>query len=257
MTELTESGDLRGRAGVALWRQIADQIRDDLPIWLRERDGKLPTEAALAARFGVNRHTVRAALGALSREGLIRSERGRGTFVTGKPRLAYPIGRRTRFSAALEAQNVKGRIDLLRSAEVEANATVAEALGLGIGAPVLMLDTRALADTTPLSFATHWFEADRFRSLPAALEKTGSITRALAACGVPDYLRRGTTLSARRAFPNEAMALDLAEGGTVMVARAVNTDPDGRPIQFSETRFAADRIEFTIEGDTVPESDDG
>ncbi|WP_416897720.1 MAG: phosphonate metabolism transcriptional regulator PhnF [Minwuia sp.] len=241
---------MRDRRGVALWRQIADRIRDDLPIWQRERGGQLPTEAELSRRFAVNRHTVRAALGALAQEGLIRSEHGRGSFVTGKPRLTYPIGRRTRFSAALEAQNVRGRIDLLRSVEVEADATVAEALDLRSGAAVLMLETRALADDTPLSFATHWFEAERFRALPGALRQSGSITQALSACGVPDYVRRGTTLSARRALPNEAVALDLADGGIVMVARAVNTDTGGTPIQLSETRFAADRIEITVEGES-------
>lgn len=33
----------------------------------------------------------------------------------------------------------------------------------------------------------------------------------------------------------------------VLVAVGVNVDPDGQPIQYSETRFSADRIELTIE----------
>ena len=64
-------------------------------------DLKLPTEAALAARFGVNRHTVRHGLASLSDEGLVHARRGAGVFVAADV-TEYPIGRRVRFH-----QNVK------------------------------------------------------------------------------------------------------------------------------------------------------
>ncbi len=243
-TEMAEAGR---RSGVARWRQIADRIRQDLALWAEEREGRLPSESELAARFGVNRHTVRAALSALGQEGVIRSERGRGTFVVKRPRIAYPIGRRTRFSTALEAQNSSGRLHLLRHATVVADKVVAEALRLASGAPVLMLETRGMAEGTPISFATHWFDASRFADLPQHLDSTGSITRALAACGVADYTRQSTVLEARRALPLEASELDLTDDGLVMVARAVNVDLHGTPIQLSETRFAADRVEIVID----------
>lgn len=235
------------RSGVALWRQIADRIRDDLAIWSGRDDGRLPSEADLATRFDVNRHTVRAALAALGQEGVVRSARGRGTFVVRRPRIAYPIGRRTRFSTALEAQNSSGRILLTRTARVQADPVIANALGLPADAEVLMLDTRGLAADTPITFATHWMDATRFADLPAHLETTGSITAALAACGVPDYERRSTVLEARRATAQEAAELDIGDGGLLMVARSVNVDLSGRPIQFSETRFAAERVEIVID----------
>ena len=88
------------RSGVALWRQIADQIR--LAIGSGEfARRRLPPELALAARFGVNRHTVRGAIAALVQEGVLRAEQGRGTFVEQRKRFAYPIGARTRFSEGL------------------------------------------------------------------------------------------------------------------------------------------------------------
>ena len=60
---------------------------------------QLPAESALAARFGVNRHTVRRALGVLAEGGLVRTTQGRGSFVEQGP-IAYPIGPRTRSTVA-------------------------------------------------------------------------------------------------------------------------------------------------------------
>ena len=69
-----------GAAASRLWRQIADRIR--LAIGSGEFAGtQLPPEMALAARFGVNRHTVRGAIAALVQEGVLRAEQGRGTFI--------------------------------------------------------------------------------------------------------------------------------------------------------------------------------
>ena len=69
----------------------------------RYRPGdKLPTEAALAERFGVNRHTVRHGLSALVEEGLLRTRRGAGAFVAARP-TDYPIGARVRFHENLIA----------------------------------------------------------------------------------------------------------------------------------------------------------
>jgi DNA-binding GntR family transcriptional regulator len=46
-----------------------------------ELAGRLPSEVALAAQYGVSRDTVRRSLIQLGAEGLVRGYRGRGTFV--------------------------------------------------------------------------------------------------------------------------------------------------------------------------------
>jgi hypothetical protein len=52
---------------------------------------------------------------ALVREGMLRAEQGRGTFVLSRKRLSYPIGARTRFSAGLQGQASERRSLLLTS----------------------------------------------------------------------------------------------------------------------------------------------
>src|ERR1700736_4832146 len=84
-------------SGVALWRQVADGIERGIANGDFAPANRLPGEMEIAETYRVNRHTVRRALAALAERGLVRAERGSGTYVEA-PRLAYPLRSRTRFS---------------------------------------------------------------------------------------------------------------------------------------------------------------
>lgn len=246
---MTERTDMMERSGgVALWRQIAERLRIELSEGVWQPGTRLPPEWALAERFGVNRHTVRRAIAALGAEGLLRPDQGRGTFVE-DGRFAYPIARRTRFSEIVSRQAREPDGRLISQAREAAERWIVERLALPKGSPVLRLETLHVADGVPMSTATNWFSAKRFPNLVAFYAETGSITRSLAAHGVEDYLRRSTRISARRADAHEIERLALLPGATVLVAEAINVDMAGQPIQFSRTRFAADRVELVVESD--------
>ena len=68
-------------AGVAVWRQIEQILSAEITANSFGNDGRLPSEAELARRFDVNRHTVRRAMLRLAATGLVSVEQGRGTFV--------------------------------------------------------------------------------------------------------------------------------------------------------------------------------
>lgn len=234
------------RSGVTLWRQIADRIRTSI-VATGEPGDRLPPEKELAAHFGVNRHTVRAAIGALVQEGVLQSEQGRGTFIRQRQRVAYPIGRRTRFSEGLAGQAGNRRSIVVKDGLEPASEDIARKIGVTQDSAVIRLDTLSLADNLPVSVATHWFPADRFADLPKAARHSGSITAALAACGVTDYLRDETVIEAGHGSAADLDALNLAPGAVVLTTRAVNVDDRGRAIQFSITRFAADRVTLTVD----------
>jgi DNA-binding GntR family transcriptional regulator len=63
------------------WRQVADDMRRR--IGAGEWPGRLPGEKTLAQVFGVAVGTVRKAMAALRDEGLIRTEKGWGSYVVG------------------------------------------------------------------------------------------------------------------------------------------------------------------------------
>lgn len=237
---------MQRQKGVALWRQISDRIRANILAGLYDKTGMVPAETALAEEFGVNRHTVRAALSALAQEGIVRAAQGRGTMITQRDKFDFPIGRRTRFTEGIgeQARDLKGI--LLSSAREVATPELIERLKLAPGDEVLRLDGIRKADGRAVSRSTMWFPAERFGSIDKAFAESGSITRALSLCGVDDYLRDVTEISAVHAEPDDVAHLELTPGAIVLVTRAINTDPQGLPIQFAITRFPADRVQFTI-----------
>jgi len=233
--------------GIARWRQIADVLGRDVTE-ARFADGRLPTETELAARFGVNRHTIRRAVGALAEHGLVRVEQGRGTFVA-EGHIDYLLGRRTRFSANLRRQGHEPRQRLLASRQTAADAATARDLDVAPGAPIVEIETLGKAGDAPVSYARHAFPAERFAALPDAFAATSSITQALAACGVADYTRRVTRILARMPSETEALHLEQPLTRPVLQTDAVNVDPQGVPVQRSTTIFSGDRVQVVVATD--------
>ncbi|MBO9629715.1 MAG: phosphonate metabolism transcriptional regulator PhnF [Shinella sp.] len=235
------------QSGVALWRQIADRMRLAINNGDFDETGMMPPEMTLAARFGVNRHTVRSAMAALAEEGIVRPIQGIGTRIERRDRLRFPISKRTRFSQGLgnQARDIESK--MLEAATEVAPSIVAEALGLPIGTLCVRMETVNSADKRPISRATHYFPADRFGEIGGVFEQTRSVTAAFQALGVSDYVRRSTEISAIHAEGDDIRHLKLSPGAIILVATAVNTDLAGTPIQFSRTRFAADRVKLTVE----------
>ena len=230
--------------GVSMWRRIADAIRLDIGGGKLARGEKLATEFELAARFEVNRHTVRRALAALAEEGVVRAEQGRGTFVDQARRLSYRIGKRTRFTEGLSGQARKLERTVLSTALEHAGANVATALRIRSGAAVIRYATLSIADARPLSRATGWVSATRFPQMAERLTANPSITAAFRAQGIADYSRASTHISARHADAEETRLLRLAPGAVLLVSEAIDADAEGKPIQYALSRFPADRMEL-------------
>ena len=236
--------------GVARWRQIAESLRQEIGDSCFA-DGRLPPEAELASRFGVNRHTIRHAIGVLAEQGLVRVEQGRGTFVA-SGQIDYLLGRRTRFSANLQREGREPSHQLIGTSQKQADAATAQELGLATGAPLIEIETLGRADGVPVSYAIHRFPAERFMALPTAFAATLSITAALARCGVADYTRRTTRLLARLPSDLEAHYLDQPVSRPVLQAESLNVDAEDRPIQRSVVVFSGDRVQIVVAAADAP-----
>ena len=234
----------RGK-GIAMWRQVAEILESGMTDGTWAEGARLPTEGELALRFGVNRHPVRQGLRAPAERGLVRAQQGSGTYVE-RPPLTYPIGARTRFSDIVVAQAREPSGELLAETREPASPLIGEALRLPLGTPVIRLETTRRADGVPISWAVSAFPADRFPDVAKVYRETGSFTAAFRAAGVADYVRAETRIGARIADAIDAERLEIAVGRPVIEIDCVNTDLDGRPIQWARARFAGDRVRVTV-----------
>jgi GntR family transcriptional repressor for pyruvate dehydrogenase complex len=80
---------MNGMSPKAASAQVRDRLLELIKSGDISPDGRLPTERALAERFGVGRRFVRQGLDALEAEGLVWRKQGKGTFA-GQP--ADPMG---------------------------------------------------------------------------------------------------------------------------------------------------------------------
>jgi len=233
-------------ARVVIWQRIAEVLAAEIGSGSIPPGARLPTETALAQRFGVNRHTLRQAIGALSTAGLVSVQHGRGTFVRPAPMLEYPIGSRTRFSEILSRQSLMADGELLAARENPATAEVAEALGLPEGTSVIVLEILRRADGLPVSVTTSHLPAPRFQGIDAAFRETNSITAALRSFGVADYTRRSTRIWTRMPTPEEAVLLRQRADLPVLVTESVNQDESGQAIEFGIARAAGQRLQVLV-----------
>ncbi|MBR0671150.1 phosphonate metabolism transcriptional regulator PhnF [Roseomonas soli] len=242
---MTDAPLARGQ-GIALWRQIAATIEGEISRGGKAGGERLSTEAVLTKRFGVNRHTVRRALEDLEARGLIRVEQGRGAFVA-EDVVDYRLGARTRFSELVRGQNREPAGRILRISEIQAETQLAEALGIRRGRLVLRVDRLGLADGRPVVLGAHYLPLPRCAAAPEALERSGSITAALEACGIPDYRRRASRITARLPTPEEAELLQQSRSRPVLVAESLNVDPAGQPVDWTQSVYAAGRVQLVVE----------
>ncbi len=231
--------------GITLWRQIANRLRDEIASGASLPGAQLPTEAEMSTRFGVNRHTVRRALEELQRDGLVRVEQGRGSFVA-EDVLDYAVEARTRFSQWIRRHNKEPSGRILRLQEVAADQRVARGLGVRASSRVVLLERLGFADDRPVSLARHYFPV-RLKGIEEALRTTSSITEALRTVGIDDYLRQQTRVTARLPTPHEADLLRMARSRPVLVTESINVDRGGGLIEFSVGCYPTPRVQIVFE----------
>lgn len=228
-----------------IWKTIAETLTAEIAEGHYKPTEKLPTEAELSARFGVNRHTVRRALAEMQAQGLVHARRGAGVFVAADP-TPYPIGKRVRFHQNLaDAGRAGDKTPLIFETRFP-DAPEAEALTLSPDDQVHVFEGIARADGTPITLFRSVFPAARFPRLLANLRANPSITAALRKEGVQDYTRAETRLTAKRANPTQALHLQLREGAPLLRAVGINVDDQGKPVEFGTTWFVGDRVQLIV-----------
>lgn len=229
----------------AVWKTIASTLDAEISAGHYSPGDRLPTEAALATRFDVNRHTVRRALADLVERGLIHTRRGSGAFVTATS-TDYPLSRRPRFHRSITDAGRTPSRKVLTLETRAADAREAEALDVPAGTRVHVYEGLSFVDGAPIAVARSVFPAERVPGFLDRMAGQPSITAALNGEGIADYTRASTRITAKLATATQALLLAIREGDPILRSIAINVEPDGRPIEYGHAWFAGDRLSLTL-----------
>jgi GntR family transcriptional regulator len=229
------------RDGRPAGERVEEHLRELIVRGNFDRHARLPPERELAERLGVSRMTLRQALAALERDGLVTRSAGRngGTFLA-RGTVERNLGRFTGVPAYLASQGyaagcrvVSARIDTA-DAEAAANLEVPE------GTPVCDILRVRLADGVPISLEHARLLAE---PLPGLLDRPlgDSISELLSTEYGVTLSRAVERIEAVLAGPDEAEALGIRVGAPLMSVRRVTYTDDGVPMEYAHDLFRGDR----------------
>lgn len=228
---------------------------------------RLPAETSLVAQYGVTLTTLRRALDVLEAEGLIERRQGIGNFVKAprrrvrrttdryqweKDRALLPEAERSS-TGATEQDTGLTVADLHFSAEyeqVDADNDLAEAFGVAPGTRILRraYHTRSTDETTPFSLSYSHLLYDLVAANPELVDANnepwpGGTQHQLSTVGV-EVDRIVDEITARPPARDEAEALGIETGVSVIVLRKTMVDTGGRVVEVADVLMPGDRTQL-------------
>lgn len=223
-----------------MYRELAETLRSELGSYIAGQ--YLPAETRLAARFDVNRHTIRRAIDELVREGCLLRRQGKGTQVLGRP-LVYPVAAQSAYSQSLSALGHGVEAVLLQRRRCVATREEAEHLGLEEHAPLIELQTLRRLDGQPVSLIRHRYCATRAGVL--ADYQSGSVREFLAARNLA-LTRTFSLIGARLPSREEASVLLMPRHLPALTVLTLSRDASGQPVEIAHSTSRSDRFQYQI-----------
>jgi GntR family transcriptional regulator len=228
-----------------LWYQVAQGLRADILARRAPEARRLPTEADLAAQYGVSLITVRQALKTIEEEGLITRRRRLGTFVNPDALAQRPL----KLLGAVEtvfAQQASEATELLDGpAEMPAPAELAPLFGAG--APVCVFRRLRRDGGEPISYAINYVRPEHGRRITAPQLERAPMTQVLRRDLGIALGRIENTLEARQATPEAARLLGCELLSPILFFTGVSFDPSGRAVDVAHIHYRGDRYKFAVE----------
>lgn len=191
----------------------------------------LPSEAALAQRFGASPGTVRRALDELTAENLVERRQGSGTFVSthSAPRQQF------RFLRLVADDGERGFTrELLGCRRMRATAAIANALGLRAAEPVIEVRRLLHRRARPVVLDELWVPERHFEGLTADVlaRHPGTLYALFEARFGVHMVRAEEKLRAVAAAPQVAAQLQVPVGEPLLCVERLAFTYGDRPVEF-------------------------
>jgi GntR family transcriptional regulator len=245
---------------IPLYYQLENILREKIMSGVFAAGARLPTEAELIRLYGVGRITVRQALAALTKDGLIERKRRRGTFVTERKTKRPPFEERIDLTGSLDeviAAEAGMTFKVIEMNRIDADPQEAELFGLGAGEPLYRVKRLGLREDKPRNLTLDYLPAEIGEKLTLEELSAGSLLQTLETRFGLKLKGATQRINAALADPYLAKLLDVRVGSPMLsVERAIYAG-GAAPIGFSQALFAADLDGYAIRlmrGKTAPQA---
>ncbi len=231
---------------IPFYAQLKAEIltRIERNIW--RPDEQLPGELDLCSAFLVSRTVVRQALQELESEGVIRKEKGRGTFVAPAKITEALAQRLTGFYQDMAEQGLNPVSQVLRQEVIMANPKLAAELHLATEVAVIEIERLRFVGDDPLVYVTTYLPYQ----LCPGLEKVDLSRQSLYGVLERQYGIRIASgkrvMEAVGATQREADLLRVSVGTPLMLLDSTGYLDNGQPVEFFHALHRGDRSRFEV-----------
>ncbi len=228
--------------------QISAWIRELIQSGRYEKGASLPSEVELARICQVNRNTLRQAILELSTAGVLRREKGRGTFVCAEAPLAitHKLKSISSFSADLHELGIREKTRIIRKGQEESKEQVAKKLILGPGAKVVAIRRLRTGNDVPFIYEESFLPAAKFSEI-LKMDLTGSMYQIIDECFNVTLARSDQTIRAINLKGRIASYLGLPENSAAFFMESLTFDENNIPVELLHSYYRGDKYVFEVE----------
>jgi len=228
--------------------QISTWLKELIQSGRYKADEKLPSEVELSKMCGVNRNTLRQAIGELTNAGLLRKEKGTGTFVSSPASngLRHKLERISSFTDMLGQSGIKAETRVISKQIETADDHVAGNLFLGSSKKVVAIRRVRAGNGTPYIYEESYLPGEMFEGL-LDLDLTGSMYDLMSKHFGVELARGKQTIRAVNLSSKIAKILDVAKNTAAIFAEYITYDEKSMPIELLHSYYRGDKYTIEIE----------
>ncbi len=237
---------------IPVYYQIAVDMRRRIQMQEWKLGQQLPSEPDLADLYQVTRVTLRQALSELVKDGLLKRQRGSGTFVNEQPKpLIYDLGLPVSFSKRILEMGYKPDSQIL-DARVFSDPypEIAKQLRLQSNEPVAYLKRVLTADGLPVAIDRSWFSDKLCPEITTTPLIQNSVSQTLSTRYQLIPIHSETMFESTQASIRDANILDSYPEVPLILLTTISFLEDGTPVEYSTTSWLGERVRFHVNFDS-------
>lgn len=228
--------------------QISTWLKELIQTGRYKGGQKLPSEVELSKMCGVNRNTLRQAVSELTAIGLLRKEKGTGTFVAAPapPELRHKLERIESTTELMRDSGIAQDTKILEKRVEQANDEIAKALFLGSNNKVVVVRRVRAGDGTPYIYEESYLPYDLLKDI-LNMDLTGSMYKIISEHFNIVLARCKQTISAVNLDAEIAKILELPANAAGIFMQSLTFDENSIPVEVLYSYHRGDKYKLEIE----------